>query len=225
MFSTQQAGTVKAQRKKLTANQKRLDELNRLFKRIYEDMVSQRITEKRFEMLSGDYEREQAELEQSIAEIQAELDSFDDSADRAEKFLALARRYQDFSELTTPMVTEFIQKIIVHERAEKNKRFTTQNVEIFINFIDDFAPPQVPQVSEEPASDAEQTEAERKREYHREYHRRRRANGGKPLTPPDTRTPEQIAADEAAKTEKRKAYNREYQREWHRRKAQGRITE
>ena len=59
----------------------------------------------------------------------------------------------------------------------------------------------------------------KRREYDREYQRRRAANGGKPLTPEDMRTPEQIAADEAAKKEKRKAYNREYQREYQRKLA------
>jgi hypothetical protein len=150
------------------------------------------------------------------------LDSFDDSADRAEKFLALTRRYQDFTELTAPMIAEFIQKIIVHERAEKNKKFTKQKVEIYFNFIDDFTPTPEELADDESVPDLGSPEVVRKREYHRDYHRRRRANDGKPLTPPDTRTPEEIAVDEAAKKEKQKAYNREYQREWHRRKARER---
>jgi hypothetical protein len=206
MFSNQQAGVIKAQRKKLTASQKRRDELDKLIQRIYEDMVAGRITDKRFEVLSGGYEREQAELEQAIAEIQTAVDSFDDSAARAESFL----------ELTASMLHEFVQKIVVHERAEKKRVFTTQKVEIHLNFIGQYAPPILPDEEEQ---DPVQTERERKREYHREYQRRRKENGGKPLILGDTRTLEQVAADDAEKKEKQKAYNREYQREWHRKKA------
>ena len=219
MFSNQQTGSIKTQRKKLTSNQKRHTELDRLIQRIYEDNVAGRITDKRFEVLSVGYEREQAELEQTIAGLQTEIDSFDDSADRAEKFLELTRRYKDFIELTAPMLHEFVRKIVVHERAEKRKKVTSQKIEIFLNFIEDYAPP-FATAEESPESD--QTELERKREYEREYYRRRKANNGKPLTPEDTRTPEQKAADEAAKLEKRKERQREYAREWQRKRARER---
>ena len=42
------------------------------------------------------------------------LSSFEEDTDRAEQFLSLAKKYTDFSELTTPMINEFIEKIIVH---------------------------------------------------------------------------------------------------------------
>ena len=219
MFSNQQAGTVKAQRKKLATSQRRRDELDKLIQRVYEDMVAERITDKRFEILSSEYEREQSELEQLISQLQTEVDSFEDSAERAASFLELTRRYKDFTELTAPMLHEFVQRIVVPERTEKNKRFTTQKVEIYLNFIGDYTPPSYPDTLIIEKPDPDQQERERKRDYHSEYYRRRKENGGKPLTPEDTRTPEQIAADEAAKREYWKAYNRDYQREYARKKA------
>jgi DNA invertase Pin-like site-specific DNA recombinase len=219
-FTAQQAGNVKAQRKKLAANEKRRAELDKLIQRIYEDMVAERITGKRFEVLSDEYEREQRGLEQAIAELQAEIDSFDDSAARAKNFLELTRRYRDFSELTAPMLLEFVERIVIHERAERNVRYTAQQVDVHLNFIGRYTPPVIEAVeTPDPIAAAEQAERERKREYHRDYQRKRRANGGKPLTPEDTRTPEQIADDEAAKKEYWKAYNRDYQREYQRKKA------
>ena len=216
MFSNQQAGNIKAQRKKLTASQKRHGELDKLIQRIYEDNVAGRITDKRFEVLSAEYEREQSELEQAIAELQTEVEGFEDSAERAERFLELTRRYTDFTELTAPMLHEYVQKLVIHERAEKNKRYTTQKVEIHLNFIGQFPIPLEPAVEE---YDPDQAERERKRNYHSEYYYRRKENDGKPLTPEDTRTPEQIAADEAARREYWKQYNRDYQREYQRKKA------
>jgi hypothetical protein len=182
-------------------------------------MVAERITDKRFEVLSAEYEREQSELETIIAELQTEIDSFTDSAERASNFLNLTKRYNDFTELTPQMLHEFIRKIVVCERAEKNKRFTTQKVKIHLNFIEEYTPPIDPTAIAEEAPDPDQAERERKRDYFSEYYYRRKENGGKPLTPEDTRTPEQVAADEAARKEKWKLYQREYQREYQRKKA------
>jgi len=218
MFTAHQAGTVKAQRKKLAASQRRHAELDKLIQRIYEDNIAERITDKRFEVLSAEYEREQSELEQTIAQIQSDVNSFDDSAARAKNFIELARRYRDFSELTTPMLHEFIDKIIIHQRAEKWVHNTTQKVDIYLNFIGAYAPP-ITQPIEESAITDEQKRQEEKRLYHRDYQRKRRENGGKPLTPPDERTPEQKAADEEARKQKWKDYNREYQREYQRKLA------
>lgn len=132
--SVQQVETVKTYRKQLAKNQKRADELDTLILRIYEDNVSGKLTDKRFEKMSGEYEREQEDLEQSIAEIQAKLNSFEEQSVRADRFLALVDKYTDFKELTTPMLNEFVEKVIVYE-ADKSSGKRTQRVDIYFNFI------------------------------------------------------------------------------------------
>jgi len=117
------------------------------------------------------------------------------------------------------MLHEFVEKIIVHERAEKRVRYTTQKVEIFLNFIGRFEAPGREPEAVDPVVIAELEAREKRRLYNREYQRRRKANDGKPLTPEDMRTPEQKTVDEAAKRERKKAYNREYQREYQRKLA------
>jgi len=219
-FVERQSGNIKEHRKKLLTSEKRRTELDKLIQRIYEDFVAGHITEKRFEVMSSEYEREQGELEETIAGLQTEIDSFDDSLARSAKFLGLLNRYRDFSELTAPMLHEFVEKIIIHERAEKWVQYTTQQVDIYLNFIGDYAPPRTDAEKEQNlAAVMEQERREKKRLYDREYKRKRQENGGKPLRTIDTRTPEQIVADREAKKEYWKAYNREYQREWQRKKA------
>jgi hypothetical protein len=219
MFTHQQAGNVKAQRKKLAVSQRRRDELDRLIQRVYEDMVAEHISEKRFEVLSAEYEREQTALERTITELQTEVDSLTDSAERAAGFLGLTKRYEDFTELTPAMLHEFVRRVVVCEREEPNKRFTKQKVKVYLTFIEDFLPPADPDALSPAEPDPAQAERERKRQYFRDYYRRRKENGGKPLTPKDARTPEQIAADEAARHKYWKQYQREYQREYQRKKA------
>jgi hypothetical protein len=211
LFSSQQADTAKAQRKKLTTSQRRHAELDKLIQRIYEDNVSGKINDKRFEILSNQYEQEQAELEQTISQLQTALDSFDDSKDRAAKFLELTRRYKDFTELTPAILHEFVDRIEIHERADRRAIVTTQKVDIYLNFIGTYYPP-IEEEAPDPEAEAAHERRMKKLQYQREYKKRREANGGEPLghftgQRPDERTPEEIAAAEAEKKQRLKEYH------------------
>ena len=99
-----------------------------------------KLEEKRFEMLSAEYEKEQDELEQTLAGDQASLDQFNEDTDRADKFLALAKKYTDFSELTAPMINEFVEKIVVHA-PDRSTGERIQEIEIYLKFIGKFDVP------------------------------------------------------------------------------------
>ncbi|MBO4389873.1 MAG: recombinase family protein [Lachnospiraceae bacterium] len=117
----------------LAVQEKRNDELDVLIKRLYEEYVGGKLTERRFQMLVKDYETEQTELEASIEEAKSRLAQYQDDTDHAEEFIALARRYQDFTELTVPMINEFIDKVLVH-KPERIDGVRTQEVEIYLRF-------------------------------------------------------------------------------------------
>ena len=167
----QQEETAKAYKKNLTKSQKRVAELNTLIRKIYEDNVSKKLSDKRFELLSQEYEQEQEELEKSIIEMQTAIDNFQADSTRADKFIELTKRYTDFSELTAAMINEFVEKILVYE-AEKVGYERIQKVDIYLNFIGKFeAPPQ--ELTEE-----EKKELHKKKvrlECNRRYRERQRA--------------------------------------------------
>ena len=89
-----------------------------------------KLEEKRFELLCAEYEKEQAELEQLLASEQAQLDQFHEDTDRASHFLALAQKYTDFTELTAPMIHEFVEKILVHA-PDRSTGERVQEIEIY----------------------------------------------------------------------------------------------
>jgi hypothetical protein len=95
-----QAAAAKSHRRQIIKNEKRIAELDTLFRRTYEDFAAGRLSETRFEQLSGGYESEQAALTEQTAGLRTELDAFDTDSIRADKFMELTRRYTDFSELT-----------------------------------------------------------------------------------------------------------------------------
>lgn len=62
--------TLKVQRKRAEQAEKRLNDLDRLFIRLYEDNVAGRISDERFSMMSRNYEDEQARLKTELQELQ-----------------------------------------------------------------------------------------------------------------------------------------------------------
>ena len=165
--AVRQGEAAKSHKRQITKNEKRIAELDTLFRKTYEDFAAGRLSEKRFSQLSGDYEVEQQTLEQQTAVMKAELEQFEKDGLRADKFLELAKRYTDYSELTAPMIAEFIEKVIVHE-ADRSSGKREQDIEVHLNFIGQFAPP----LESEQDGDAE---ADEERAMWREYKRRERA--------------------------------------------------
>lgn len=78
----QREDAARTLQKKLSREQKRNNELDQLIKKIYEDNVSGKLTDKRFEMLLSDYEQEQTGLETSIQNTQKEISDFEEDNTR-----------------------------------------------------------------------------------------------------------------------------------------------
>lgn len=135
-----QQDVAKEAKRKLNKDRKRRDELDGIIKKLYESFAVGRISAERFDSLLADYEAEQKELDASVSDAEAQIASFEEDTARAEQFLELAKKYTDFSELTTPMINEFIEKIIVHA-PEKVDGDRVQEVEIYLSFIGCFELP------------------------------------------------------------------------------------
>ena len=149
-----QAQAAKDLKRKLNKDSRRCEELDTIIKKLYESYAVGRIGEERFDTLLAGYEQEQTTLRQSVTEAESALDSFAQDTANVERFLALAKKYTDFSELTTPMINEFIEKIIVHA-PEKIDGDRTQQVDIYLKFIGRFdlpAPELTPEEEKRQAS-------------------------------------------------------------------------
>ena len=181
----QQAQAAKDLKRKLNKDKRRFDELDTIIKKLYESYAVGRIGEERFDTLLAGYEQEQAALRQSIAEGEFALGSFEQDTANVEHFLDLARKYTNFSELTTPMINEFIDKIVVHA-PDKSTGDRVQEVDIYLKFIGKFDAP-VPEPTPEEIAEQERLQKERIRS--RERYRRLKA--GENLSPPFERVCEQ----------------------------------
>lgn len=102
-----------AKKKELETAQKRISELSAIFKRLYEDSVTGRISDERFTELSADYEAEQKELKERAAGLQEEL--------------------------TPTLLREFVEKIVIHESialdGKRRGKLRRQEIEIYYSFV------------------------------------------------------------------------------------------
>ena len=125
---------VKRQKKELEQARKRIAELDRIFKRIYEDDINGTISHERFLKLSAEYEAEQKELTEFVKVGQAAVDTYEQDRTDFDSFAAIIRKYVGIRELTPAIVNEFVKKIIVHA-PDKSSGHRRQKIEIVWNFI------------------------------------------------------------------------------------------
>ena len=173
----QQSADISKKRRRLAAAQKRAGELEKLICKIYEDNALGKLPDARYKALDAQYAKEQDALEIEIAELEKAVTGYEQSQKSAEKFIALIDKYENFDTLTNTMLNEFVEKILVHERARKGSQDTTQEIEIYFNFLGRYIPPSLQPVPLTPEEQEElRKKEERKDRLHQNY-LRRKANG------------------------------------------------
>ena len=165
---------------RLMESKNRLQELERLMCRIYEYMILEKIPSNRYEILNSQYETEQIALSKEIKDLEFAISRYEKETDKAKKFISLISRYENFDELTTTMINEFVEKIIVHERNRKGSQTSKQKIEIYFNFIGNYEPPKEELTEEEEErlkiEEEERKIKERKDRLHQNY-LKRKVNG------------------------------------------------
>ncbi len=147
---------MKRKRREVGQARKRIAELDRIFKRIYEDDINGTISHERFLKLSAEYEAEQRELTEKVNAEQKEVDTYEQNKSDFDSFALIIRKYVGITELTPTIVNEFIKKIIVHAPEKVNgKRF--QKVDIVFNFVGEIHLPTDPQTEQEATNEQEKT--------------------------------------------------------------------
>ena len=114
---------------------KRNEELNLLFKRLYEDNVLGKVTNEQFRMLSDGYNAEQKTTVERLEQLKVEIERLKSTAINVERFVSLARKYTDIRELTPEILRTFISKIVIHERPSRKKNEGEQRIDIYFTHI------------------------------------------------------------------------------------------
>lgn len=178
--SSQQTAEVKKQRIRLATAKQRVSELEVLLCKIYEDNILGKLSDSRYATLDAQYEKEQTELTAEISVLEKAIKSYEKHEKDADRFIALIDKYENFDKLTIAMLNEFIEKILVHERDRKGSIQTTQEVEIYFNFVGRFVPPAFGEVELTPEELEEiRKREERKDRLHQNYLKRKASGAQK----------------------------------------------
>ena len=125
---------ARKRKREITQAEKRIAELDRIFRRIYEDDISGIISHERFLKLSVAYEAEQKELTEQVKIWREAVETFEQDKADFDSFAAIVRKYVGIRELTPTIVNEFVKKIIVHA-PDKSSGHRRQKIELVWNFI------------------------------------------------------------------------------------------
>ena len=178
--SSQQTAEVRKQRTRLATAKQRVSELEVLLCKIYEDNILGKLSDSRYATLDAQYEKEQSELTAEISVLENTVKSYEKHEKDADRFIALIDKYENFDKLTIAMLNEFIEKILVHERDRKGSIQTTQEVEIYFNFVGRFVPPAFGEVELTPEELEEiRKREERKDRLHQNYLKRKASGAQK----------------------------------------------
>ena len=112
-LQTESEAILKSKRKQLEKAEKRIQELDRLFVRIYEDNVAGKLSDERFSMMSRGYEEEQQSLKATAEILRQEIEAQEQQNQNLDLFIERVRKYMTLDELTPYAAHELIKAIYV----------------------------------------------------------------------------------------------------------------
>ena len=131
-LAMQQTDQTKKQQKRIPQIMTRLEQIDKVLNKLYEDNALGTILQDRYEQMSQKYSEEYYALKAELATLQEQLSAYENAGGRAQKFLKLTERHAAFTELTPAILNEFISRIEVHERDQKRARYAIQHISISI---------------------------------------------------------------------------------------------
>ena len=180
-LAMQQTDQTKKQQKRIPQITTRLEQIDKVLNKLYEDNALGTIPQDRYEQMSQKYSEEYYTLKTELAGLQEQLSAYENAGGRAQKFLKLTERHAAFTDLTPAILNEFISRIEVHERDQKRARYAIQHISIYFNYIGRFEN-EVTQLAEpteqeirQMREEIEEAKKEKSRAYHRQYSREYRA--------------------------------------------------
>lgn len=125
---------LKKFRSEIKKAERRLEQLDKIISKLYEDRALEKISEERYISMNSKYEAEYIKLSEEAKHIKTELETADESLVNAYQFVDMVEKYIDIQELNARILNELIEKIVVHEKEIINGE-KYQTVEIYYKFV------------------------------------------------------------------------------------------
>lgn len=126
---------IKAKQTELEKLLRRDNDLNTIFKRIYEDNILGKLSDEQFRLLSDGYISEQRMVKEKIGVLQEEIETLKTESSGIDRFIETAKKYTDLQKLTSEILRTFIDKIVIHERDKPHSKKAHQQIDIYFTHI------------------------------------------------------------------------------------------
>lgn len=127
----EQKGQREGLERSLAKDGERVEMLEKMVLRLYEDMVAGRISEENFNFLLEKTQKEQAELKARVEEGRKRLEDETRLAVDARQWVESIQEYKDITELDAATLNRLIKEIVVHEAIDSDK---TRHISMEIHF-------------------------------------------------------------------------------------------
>lgn len=107
----------------------RIEELNMLFKKVYEDNVNGKLSDSRYQILSDGYENEQKSLEAELAQLNMEISQQTEQSEYIDTFIEKLKKCKDLQKLTPTLLNKLVKDVFVHA-PDKSGGHRTQSIDI-----------------------------------------------------------------------------------------------
>ena len=136
-------GSIRECEKRISDCEQRLDAIDNMTMRLYEDMYAGRLEENRAHRLLDKYKQESDALAEKLAELRLQSQDVDEAKAAYDKFFSLTERYSHINSLTHDILTTFIDRIVVEPKRyppgavvhARSKVPYEQTVHIYYKFI------------------------------------------------------------------------------------------
>ncbi len=127
----EQKGQREAWERSLAKDEERMEVLEKMVLRLYEDMMAGRISDTNFKLMLGRTQTEQAELKARVEEARKRLSDEAKIESDARQWIDAIQEYADITELDAATLNRLIKEIVVHEHIDSDK---TRHISIEIHF-------------------------------------------------------------------------------------------
>ena len=169
-LAMQRTDEVKKQQKRIPQITARLEQIDKVINKLYEDNALGNIDQDRYHQLSQKYSEEYYSLKKELEDTKGHLSEHENSSKRAKKFMQLVEKHSTFEDINATVINEFISKLVVHEREVKGARDSYQHVEVHFNYIGTFVN-DITQPTQEELERIKEEKAQAKLEHDRAWRR------------------------------------------------------
>ncbi len=118
----------------IAEDNERISSLERIISRLYEDMVTEKISEDNFNALLTKSQSEQSTLKNRVALNTERINERQQEIEDSSHWISLIKEYSDIETLDAVTLNRLIKKIVIHEDMDGD--IIRQTVEIHFNFMD-----------------------------------------------------------------------------------------